>query len=59
MTTNKVYNDDLNNIEDTYDSSYEIENWDDLDIDQNILRGIFSYGFENLAYTKKSYYSYH
>ena len=46
MTTNKVYNDDLNNIEDTYDSSYEIENWDDLDIDQNILRGIFSYGFE-------------
>jgi len=29
-----------------YDSSYEINNWDDLDNDPNILRGIYSYGFE-------------
>jgi translation initiation factor 4A len=35
-------------IEDeTIDSSYEINTWDDLDIDPNILRGIFAYGFEN------------
>jgi translation initiation factor 4A len=32
--------------EDTYNSSYEINNWDDLDNDPNILRGIYSYGFE-------------
>lgn len=32
--------------EDTYNSSYEINNWDDLDNDPNILRGIYTYGFE-------------
>jgi translation initiation factor 4A len=32
--------------EEIYDSSYEINNWDDLDNDPNILRGIYSYGFE-------------
>jgi len=35
-----------NNEEETYDSSYEFNNWEDLDIDPNLLRGIFSYGFE-------------
>jgi len=30
-----------------YDPSYEIENWDDLEIDPNLLRGIYAYGFEN------------
>ena len=35
-----------NQEEETYDSSYEINNWDDLDNDPNILRGIYSYGFE-------------
>jgi len=30
-----------------YDSSlYEILSWDDIDMDPNILRGIYSYGFE-------------
>jgi len=44
MTTNKEDN-DLNN-EESIDSSYEINDWDDLDINPNILRGIFAYGFE-------------
>jgi len=32
--------------EEILDSSYEINTWDDLDSDPNILRGIYSYGFE-------------
>ena len=32
--------------EEDYNSSYEITSWDDLDIDPNILRGIYAYGFE-------------
>jgi len=35
-----------NEEEDTYNSSYEINTWDDLDNDPDILRGIYSYGFE-------------
>ena len=35
------------NEEDTNESSLEINSWDDLDIDPNILRGIFTKGFEN------------
>jgi len=35
-----------NGEEETYNSSYEINNWDDLDNDPDILRGIYSYGFE-------------
>jgi len=35
-----------NNEEETYNSSYEINNWDELNNDPNILRGIYSYGFE-------------
>ena len=27
-------------------SSYEFQNWEDLDINQKLLRGIFAYGFE-------------
>ena len=34
------------NNEEIYDSSNEIHSWDNLDIDPNILRGIYSYGFE-------------
>lgn len=33
-------NEEINN------SSYEIQNWDDLEISSNLLRGIFAYGFE-------------
>jgi translation initiation factor 4A len=32
--------------EETNNSSYEIHNWDDLEINPNLLRGIFAYGFE-------------
>lgn len=35
-----LLNEEINN------SSYEIQNWDDLEISPNLLRGIFSYGFE-------------
>ena len=34
------------NIEEEYDSSYEINNWDDLDLNVDLLRGIYAYGFE-------------
>jgi translation initiation factor 4A len=32
--------------EETNDSSYEIQNWDDLDINTDLLRGIYAHGFE-------------
>jgi translation initiation factor 4A len=32
---------------DTYNPSYEINSWDDLDIPTDLLRGIFAHGFEN------------
>jgi translation initiation factor 4A len=35
-----------NTEEETYDSSNEIDNWDDLDIQPDLLRGIYSVGFE-------------
>jgi translation initiation factor 4A len=34
------------NKEDVFDSSHEISSWDELDIDPNILRGIYAYGYE-------------
>lgn len=34
-------------IEDSHDSFHEIHTWDELKLDENILRGIYSYGFEN------------
>ena len=40
-------NGNSNNVEEeTYNSSYEINSWDDLDNDPDLLRGIYSYGFE-------------
>ena len=33
--------------EEVYDSSYEIKSWDELELTNNLLRGIFAYGFEN------------
>uniref|UniRef100_A0A6C0ICV0 RNA helicase n=1 Tax=viral metagenome TaxID=1070528 RepID=A0A6C0ICV0_9ZZZZ len=45
MTTNDhSFNDTIN--EEVYDSSYEIQSWDDLNLNPKILRGIFAYGFE-------------
>jgi translation initiation factor 4A len=38
-----------NNIstsDNNWDPSYEIKSWDDLDIDQNILKAVYSHGFE-------------
>lgn len=32
--------------EETYDPSYAIESWDDLEISNDLLRGIYAYGFE-------------
>jgi translation initiation factor 4A len=39
-------NNNETNGEEIYDPSYEIENWDDLDITPELLRGIYAYGFE-------------
>jgi translation initiation factor 4A len=32
--------------EERYESSYEINSWDELDLNPKLLRGIFAYGFE-------------
>jgi len=46
-TTARFDNSDLPD-EDSYDTSqYEIEKWDDLEINPQLLRGIYAYGFEN------------
>ena len=39
-------NDSNTNEEEIYDSSFEINTWDDLDLKTDLLRGIYSYGFE-------------
>ena len=41
----------MENIEDN--RLKNIENWDDLDIPQNLLRGIYAYGFENPSVIQK------
>jgi superfamily II DNA/RNA helicase len=46
MFSDKVINDESENNEEFYDSSYEINTWDELNNDPNILRGIYSSGFE-------------
>lgn len=46
-TTEKVVGEIINTEEDTYDSSYEINSWDELNLNSKILRGIFAYGYEN------------
>ena len=46
MSANFTVNDAFGIDEDVYDSSYEIQTWDDLDIKSNLLRGIYAYGFE-------------
>jgi len=43
---NEVKNVNVTNEEDYYDSSFEINNWDDLNISNDLLRGIYAYGFE-------------
>ena len=43
-TTNSEVIEAIN--EENNNSSYEINSWDDLDLNPNLLRGIFAYGFE-------------
>jgi superfamily II DNA/RNA helicase len=45
-TSEKEVNEEINFEEETYDSSLEIQSWDELDLNPDILRGIFAYGFE-------------
>jgi translation initiation factor 4A len=45
-TSEREVNNFINTEEDTFDSSYEIKNWDDLNLNNDLLRGIFGYGFE-------------
>jgi translation initiation factor 4A len=47
MTTpEKDVVDEINSEEEEYDSSYVIQEWDELELKENILRGIFAYGYE-------------
>jgi translation initiation factor 4A len=48
MSTVNEVNETDNNIEkeEVFDSSYEISSWDELGLSENILRGIYAYGFE-------------
>ena len=48
MSTVNEVNETDNNIEkeEVFDSSYEICSWDELGLSENILRGIYAYGFE-------------
>jgi translation initiation factor 4A len=46
MSSENELNGATSNNEDVFDSSYEISSWDELDIDPNILRGIYAYGYE-------------
>lgn len=39
--------------ENIYDSSYEFENWDNLEISADLLRGIYAYGFETPSAIQK------
>jgi len=45
-TTEKEVMEETNIEEEVYDASYEIQEWDELDLDNKILRGIFAYGYE-------------
>lgn len=45
MSTENIVNESGNN-EEILDPSYIINSWDDLDLNHNILRGIYAYGFE-------------
>jgi len=44
MSTNDSVVNDV--CKDETNTSYEFQNWEDLDINQSLLRGIFAYGFE-------------
>ena len=39
----------------TKEKNNEISSWDDLNCDMNLLRGIYSYGFEEPSKIQKNY----
>ena len=43
----------LQNVDVDVEEVQEIKTWDDLNIDSNILRAIYAYGFENPSYIQK------
>ena len=45
MSTENIVNEASNN-EEVIEPSYEINTWEELELPENILRGIYSYGFE-------------
>jgi translation initiation factor 4A len=45
MSTENIVNEASNN-EEVIEPSYEINTWEELELHENILRGIYSYGFE-------------
>lgn len=45
--SNPLESQDAADMEENFDVSYEIKSWDDLEIDPDILRGIYAHGFEN------------
>ncbi len=48
MSTENEVNEAGNN-EEVIEPSYDVNNWEDLELPENILRGIYSYGFEKLS----------
>ena len=46
LENERKMNNDTQEEEEPFDTSYEIKSWDELDMDNNILRGIYSHGFE-------------
>ena len=48
MSAENIFNESGNTegSEEILDPSYIINSWDDLDLNHNILRGIYAYGFE-------------
>ena len=45
MSTENEVN-EISNNEEVTEPSYEIKSWEELELDTNILRGIYAYGFE-------------
>ena len=46
LNNNELDNENIINDNHTYDQSYEISSWDDTEINHDILRGIYAYGFD-------------
>ena len=53
MLTNIELDNKIDNKESSYNPSYEISAWDDTDMDHDILRGIYSYGFDKPSHIQQ------